>query len=117
MPNRAKKPCGQPACPALTDGRYCAEHARTEQRRYDRERGSAAKRGYGAPWPKLRKIVLARDPICRDCGRAASTEADHITPRREGGSDSLDNLQGLCKPCHSRKTAIEDGRWAPRPIT
>ncbi len=73
-------------------------------------------RGYGARWRKLRRLVLARDPICRAPGcNQASTEADHIKPRREGGSDGLDNLQGLCKPCHSSKTAIEDGRWGARP--
>jgi len=40
-----------------------------------------------------------------------ATEVDHIKPTRNGGSDRPDNLQGLCKSCHSRKTALEDGRW------
>ncbi len=31
--------------------------------------------------------------------------------RRRGGTDDPDNLQGMCHDCHSRKTAIEDGRW------
>ena len=29
--------------------------------------------------------------------------------RSAGCTDDLDNLQGLCKPCHSRKTARETG--------
>lgn len=34
---------------------------------------------------------------------------DHIVPKERGGADELHNLQVLCAPCHSRKTAIEDG--------
>ncbi|MCK4624021.1 MAG: HNH endonuclease [Phycisphaerae bacterium] len=60
-------------------------------------------------------MVLARDPICRICKRKPTTEADHIVPIREGGARyDLANLQGLCKPCHSRKTATEDGRWGTK---
>ena len=112
MPNRAPKPCGQPGCPALTDGRYCAAHARSEQRRYDRERGSAARRGYGARWRKVRRLVLARDLICLAPGcTQAATDVDHVVPKRAGGTDDMDNLQGFCHACHSAKTAREDGRW------
>lgn len=32
---------------------------------------------------------------------------DHIIPRKQGGSDELDNLQTLCKECHDRKSAKE----------
>jgi hypothetical protein len=44
------------------------------------------------------------------CHRAASTVADHIRPHAgvwEKFCD-LNNLWGLCQPCHSKKTAIED---------
>ena len=54
-----------------------------------------------------RAAVLARDPICVSCGQAPSAEADHIVPFSHGGSGSLANGQGLCKPCHSRKTKLE----------
>ena len=69
--------------------------------------------GYGAGWHQLRLRVLARDPWCKLCekeGRVAvSTDADHIVPRSEGGSDKMSNLQGACHSCHSRKTATLDG--------
>jgi 5-methylcytosine-specific restriction enzyme A len=64
-----------------------------------------------AHWRRLRTLVLARDPICAICNRNASTIADHIKPHKgiwELFSDLL-NLQGLCKQCHDRKTAAEDG--------
>ncbi len=73
-----------------------------------RRRGSSTQQGYGAAWRKLRKQVLAEEPACRQCGEP-STDVDHITPRRPGGSDERTNLQALCHACHSRKTAAMDG--------
>jgi 5-methylcytosine-specific restriction endonuclease McrA len=31
-------------------------------------------------------------------------EADHIVPFVDGGSDTLDNLRTLCRPCHAKQT-------------
>jgi 5-methylcytosine-specific restriction protein A len=75
---------------------------------YNRRRGSAASRGYGSRWRRLRRMILNRQPICARCP-AAATEVDHIMPRAAGGGDDDANLQGLCKSCHSAKTASEDG--------
>lgn len=74
---------------------------------------SASKRGYGRVWQRLRLMVLHRDPFCRDyfgigC-HDPSTQVDHIIPRSRGGDDTMENLQGLCAACHSRKTVAEDG--------
>ena len=101
--------CATPGCPRGTYGRYCDGHAVTERRRYERQRGTSGQRGYGGRWRQLRRLVLLRDPICKICGQVPSTEADHKVPRRQGGTDTPDNLQGACKPCHSRKTAVSDG--------
>ena len=56
---------------------------------------------------KQRAQILARDPVCKVCGRAASAQVDHIKPLAQGGDDSYDNLQGICVPCHATKTASE----------
>lgn len=53
-------------------------------------------------------MVLAAEPLCRSCGKIA-TDVDHIIPRASGGSDSFNNLQPLCRSCHSTKTARQDG--------
>ena len=70
------------------------------------------KRWYGrAVWLRLRTFVLQRDPVCVRCNRNPSTEVDHIVPHRGNWQRFIDdsNCQGLCGPCHSEKTAKEDG--------
>ena len=61
---------------------------------------------------RLRRLVLARDPVCQwtECNQP-ETEVDHIVARRPGGGAVLDNLQGLCKFHHSLETTRDDGRW------
>lgn len=91
----------------------------------DLPRLSSSQRGYGAQWQRLRLVILAEQPVCRGftkdgkrCHEPA-TEVDHIKPHK-GDMElfwDMTNLQGLCKSCHSRKTAKSDGRWLPRPAT
>ena len=43
---------------------------------------------------------------CNTCGfelEEGKTHVDHIKPKKDGGDDSLNNLQILCIPCHSKK--------------
>ncbi|WP_081284390.1 HNH endonuclease signature motif containing protein [Stenotrophomonas maltophilia] len=62
-------------------------------------------------WRRIRAVVLAREPLCRCCagqGRVrAATEVDHIDGDDANNADC--NLQPLCRPCHSAKTARENG--------
>jgi 5-methylcytosine-specific restriction protein A len=76
---------------------------------HDQARGSAAARGYGRRWQKLRLMVLAERPVCEahGCGQLA-TDVDHIIAKAKGGTDDRDNLRSLCHSCHSRKTGRED---------
>lgn len=85
-------------------------HSQRMGRTKDR-RPSAAKRGYDRTWQRLRLMVLARDPICRwhEGCKEPSTESDHIVPKRQGGRNTMENLQGLCKRHHNMKRALEDG--------
>lgn len=73
----------------------------------DDARPSATKRGYGVVHRRLRLMVLREEPICRACHVADATEMDH----KDGNNRNLrrDNLQGLCKRCHSRKSVAEQG--------
>lgn len=77
----------------------------TEMRKDNRE--SASNRGYGRRWQKIRKLFLDKpeNKICSASGcREPSFEVHHIVPLAAGGTHSEDNLQGLCKSCHSRIT-------------
>lgn len=118
MPMRAGRPCAHPGCAAIVkDGYLCAAHAKQRQKQYDDGRGSAALRGYGAKWKKLRKMFLGAHPLCADPygvhqSAVAATDVDHRVAKRGGGTNVWDNLQALCHECHSRKTAKENGRWA-----
>lgn len=108
---RPYSPCREPRCPAIAVARgYCAEHAgpaeSARRRRHDARRGSAAQRGYGARWRRVRALVLAREPRCRDCkadGRVTlANEVHHIDGNNR--NNTLANLMPLCKSCHSRRT-------------
>src|SRR5262249_29879158 len=102
MPMIPATPCAFPGCPEL---RPCPAHSRHG------DRGSAASRGYDAAWKRLRRIILARDPLCKECVKRGvyeqSTDVDHIVRIADAPHRRLDltNLQGLCHRCHSKKTA------------
>lgn len=107
MPSAALRPCaGSPTCPhpATYRGR-CADHARDQERtRYNAD----TRTWYSTEaWRVLRLSVLAEQPICADCQTKPSVECDHVVPHRGKYEFFWDrnNLQGLCKGCHGRKTA------------
>ena len=61
-------------------------------------------------WRRLRLIKLNKNPLCEKCSTIRrpipATEVDHIIPVRidiNKGFD-MDNLQSLCKICHSIKS-------------
>ena len=71
-------------------------------------------------WAARRLQVLRRDPFCVIC-RAhgvtrAATDVDHIKALEFGGTDAMDNLQGLCRECHKAKTAKERGHDMKTPV-
>lgn len=68
-------------------------------------------------WRKARMLWLMTHPLCVRCeaeGRTvAATVVDHIDPHRGDYERfwSSDNWQSLCKQCHDKKTAREDGAF------
>lgn len=64
-------------------------------------------------WKTARRRWLQVHPLCVDCASLGlvveAKEVDHIEPHRGDVVKFWDrkNWQGLCKPCHSRKTAHE----------
>lgn len=118
------KLCCAPGCDeiALPERSHCEEHAaqaneRIKARRAKAKLGDAAKAGaafYASPrWRRDRESYLRQHPFCADCADLGAVvlaeEVDHIVPHRGDAGLMWDrsNWQGLCKPCHSRKTARE----------
>jgi 5-methylcytosine-specific restriction protein A len=63
----------------------------------------------------MRVRILKRDcGLCQVCLRTGditkADSVDHIVPKAEGGTDDDDNLQSICVPCHTAKTAQESAR-------
>jgi len=62
-------------------------------------------------WAALRQQLWQADPLCGECAKAGRVEAwtdlDHVVPHRGDVRLFWDvsNLVGLCKRCHSAKTA------------
>ena len=84
---------------------------RKQNQEYDKSRENSTKRGYGARWQKAREYYLKKHPLCALHERVGffvdATELDHIIPAKKAPELFWDrnNWQGLCKSCHSRKTA------------
>lgn len=72
----------------------------------------APQRRRGRAGVEQRRRRLAAHPLCAECtklGRVTpSDEIDHIIPLAQGGTDTEDNVQGLCTAHHLEKTALED---------
>ncbi len=91
------------------------KQARGSRRVETAKRESSSKRGYGSRWQKARRTYLLSHPLCAHCETQGmltqATIVDHIVPHK--GDQKLfwdaTNWQPLCKPCHDRKTATEDG--------
>jgi len=107
---KVKTACSEPGCgKGSTQGGRCDEHRRSQQRYRSQQRVSPSRNGYGRAWAKISQTIRGEQPWCINydtCGNP-SQEVDHILPKEDGGTDDRENLQGLCKPCHSRKTMRE----------
>ena len=107
MPTSGPRVCATPGCGLSATDRFC-DQCRTVG---TSARGTACERGYDRRWRNASKRFLIEHPLCAACeaqGRVtAAAVVDHIEPHR--GDPELfwdpDNWQGLCTPCHNRKTA------------
>lgn len=115
MARRAAQVCKRPQCPGLVRAGVCSVCGPLRRvDNYDRQRPSAARRGYDARWRRLRLMFLRAHPLCEICEEAglvvAATDVHHKLAKRDGGKDEWDNLQALCHSCHSRITNAETAR-------
>jgi 5-methylcytosine-specific restriction protein A len=116
MPTKPKKPCSFPGCPRLTHDRYCEEHTKVMNARYNKyERPYDSSERYGHKWRRIRNRYIETHPLCEECLKTErytpAQEVHHILPLEKGGTHNEDNLMALCKSCHSRITAESGDRW------
>ena len=119
MALRPKTICNYAGCgKTIDEGRYCTKHEVIHQLQENKRksiRNADYSRMYTWNWRKYSSTFLKQHPLCLICledGKIIpASEVDHIKPHK-GDKDLFwaeDNHQALCKPCHSRKTAQEDG--------
>ena len=121
MPRRAGKQCCKPNCYTVADSgkSYCDRHKELNLGWENSHNGrTAAQRGYGHDWRKLRKLILIRDDyLCQEHLRLGklviANTVDHIKAKAHGGTDDVHNLESLCVECHKIKTT-EDRRKSSR---
>jgi 5-methylcytosine-specific restriction enzyme A len=80
-----------------------------------RRKGAAWRHLYDSRWADYSRRYRIANPLCVLCLAADRTRpaevVDHVRPHR-GDADlfwGAENHQSLCKRCHDRKTATEDG--------
>jgi 5-methylcytosine-specific restriction protein A len=67
----------------------------------------------GRKLQRLRARLFLQNPLCVACSARGlveiATELDHIKALVHGGTNDDENLQGLCKACHTAKTCTDLG--------
>lgn len=107
--DRQYRPCKHSGCSELTRDKsgYCDAHKSNK----DKRRGTAYERGYTKQWEQFRIQYIKRHPLCHDCEvkglYVTATEVHHVKKLRDCPELKYeeDNLMGLCKECHSKRTA------------
>ena len=109
---KQKRYCQQSFCSNMTEdgSNFCQEHRPKSTRvRKNYERWYSS-----AQWQRIRTNQLITEPLCRECKNngilRTATEVDHIKPHQGNWTLFTDknNLQSLCKQCHSQKTWQEN---------
>lgn len=107
---------------AKARGDYCeahgsqiaVDHKFEQRRRYAvlrQERLARARALATHTDPEWIALCVEFSYACVQCGDGVSgVTRDHIVPIYQGGSDGIDNIQPLCRPCNSRKGA-DDFNW------
>lgn len=104
--SRRPRPCL--VCGIASAGNYCPTHLPTVDEA-ERNARNPYRRAYkSAEYARNRQIRFERSRgRCNHCNIAldpAEWECDHIVPLKDGGTNELNNLVVLCKPCHRDKT-------------
>lgn len=119
MGTRTRRVCNR--CRRSVPPGPCTNCTRRGRADADRDRPTAAQRGYDRRWQRTRRDYLDAHPFC-ECDEHADAEVkplavevhhkDGLGPLGPHGHD-WGNLQALTHACHSRITMHEQGWHAP----
>ena len=117
MPNKPKRPCRYPMCPAVIDSKdgYCETHRKQVSKNYEKTRETAVKRGYDTRWQAVRKMVLRRHSLCQclSCQnngqKLIANMVHHLD--RDPKNNRESNLLAMNDVCHNKLHANEGDRW------
>jgi hypothetical protein len=99
--------------PACVTAMQALDHGALRVTLWERELGVCETCGRFCPW--LRVPREHRDGTSSYDGPLyRAFEVDHIVPLEDGGAHEIANLQLLCAPCHTAKTARENHERAVR---
>jgi hypothetical protein len=82
------------------------------QKKAQQRRGTSTERGYDVVWRRIRAMVLADEPLCRECLKKglveAAREVDHIIPIKQAPQLRLvhENLQGFASRAIPRRRRV-----------
>ena len=97
MPRKAKHPCHHPGCPKLTEGRFCEEHQKEENKRYEK---------YGRDPATRKRCVGHTIHLCHDSLVYQMLSAIHQTAESAGkGTTGTDEVTAF------RTVPFLYGRW------
>ncbi len=93
---------------------------RRAKRREANERAREELRASGLPEPtradlNRKKLLSLYNCRCLYCGESITwetSELDHIVPRKDGGSNRLENLAAVCVSCNQSKSRLPFGLYA-----
>ena len=95
--------------------RRTPEEAKQLRKEYEKEKLSRrrAKKNGRHTMAQIREMHKKQEYKCKNCLTCINDyyERDHIMPIALGGSDNIDNIQLLCKPCNNRKGAMHPDEW------
>ncbi len=100
---RARRICAHPQCTEPVYSARCTTHEREFQQQREKQRGTAAQRGYGHDHRKLTEAALKNATRCSECGQRFTSSnpatGGHVIARRRGGS-SADGIVAQCARCN-----------------
>ena len=109
---RRARPCL--VCGAPSAGNYCPTHDPRIDEAERNARNPYRRKYKSAEYTRNRQIRFERARgRCEMCGtqlQPAEWECDHVVALKDGGTNELENLRVLCRPCHRAKTRRDRNR-------